>query len=455
MDILLIRPPRPPKAITIGEFMFSEPLGLEAVYRVLKPDHELLLIDMMIERPGIEKIVRKYQPKCVGLTSLCIDVEAILILAAGIKAVNPDIQVVVGGTQAQLRPHSFTSPNVDYVMTRSTADGIRKLFSDLVDGKKPGTIDGVQHRKDGFTVPKPLQFNEYLIPDRSSTKRYRRHYSYFGYKPSALLQTSQGCSTCCSFCLRWRIEGAFEKHQDMDVVFQQITEIDEDTIMIIDNDFLCNGERIESLCDFLKNMGIRKKFICYGSVHSVLANRGSVERFARYGLKATLVGYESHRVEELSAYHKKCSANDSRKASVILRECGVDVWASFIMHPDWSHEDFHSFRKYIRELQPEVSSLTPLTPFPGLPYFDKYKDRLLVDEKNYAKWSFGQVTIRPGKMTLQAYYIEILKTNLYINLLMNNTIYLVRNFGWRTLFRISYGSLKLTYRYLTLLIGKQ
>ncbi|WP_163340257.1 B12-binding domain-containing radical SAM protein [Desulfopila sp. IMCC35008] len=455
MDILLIRPPRPPKAITIGEFMFSEPLGLEAVYRVLKQDHELLLIDMMVERSDIEKVLKKYQPRCVGITSLCIDVETILTLASRIKAVNPGIQIVVGGTQAQLRPHSFTSPNIDYVMTRSTAAGISELFSDLVAGKTPGAIDGVQSKKEGFAVPKQLQFNEYLIPDRSSTQRYRHHYSYFGYKPSALLQTSQGCSKCCSFCLRWRIEGAVERHQDMSAICRQIADIDEETIMIVDNDFLCDGGRLETLCDYLKEKRIRKNFICYSSVHSVLANKDSVERFARYGLKAALVGYESHNSKELSAYNKKCTVTDSKRASEILRGCGIDVWASFIMHPDWSHEDFHSLRKYIRILQPEVSSLTPLTPFPGLPYFDTFRDRLLVDEQEYTKWSFGQVTIRPGKMTLQAYYLEILKTNLYINLFMNNAMYLVRKFGWKALFRIAHGSLKLTYRYLTLLIEEK
>ncbi len=290
-----------------------------------------------------------------------------------------------------------------------------------------------------------------LVPDRSSTATYRHHYSYFGYKPCALLQTSQGCSKCCRFCLRWRIEGSRENHQNMEVIFRQIGETPEESIMIVDNDFLCDSDRLEALCSFLARENIRKNFICYGSVHSVLVNQKSVERFARHGLKAALVGYESFSEDELSEYKKKCSLNDSKKVSRILRNCGVDVWASFIMHPDWEKHDFSLFRKYIRELRPEISSLTPLTPFPGLPYFDKYRDRLLVDEHDYAKWSFGQVTIRPSKMSLRAYYIEVLKTNIYINLFMNNAWYLVRKFGWGALWRISIGSFKLTVRYLFLM----
>jgi hypothetical protein len=32
MRVLLLRPPRIKQAVTIGEFMFCEPLGLEIVY---------------------------------------------------------------------------------------------------------------------------------------------------------------------------------------------------------------------------------------------------------------------------------------------------------------------------------------------------------------------------------------------------------------------------------------
>lgn len=36
MKILLVRPGRRKQAITLGEFMFSEPIGLECVYTLLK-----------------------------------------------------------------------------------------------------------------------------------------------------------------------------------------------------------------------------------------------------------------------------------------------------------------------------------------------------------------------------------------------------------------------------------
>lgn len=456
MRILLIRPPRPPKAITIGEFMFCESLGLEVVYGVLQEKHQVTLLDMMAEQKeeqvNIEQYLQENPPEAVGITALCIDVTNVLELARIVKTVDAKIPVVVGGTQAQLMPQAFADPAIDYVIYQTTATGLHSLFDALaVSANTVPNIAGILPVQEGLSnIPAKIgwQKNEYLVPDRSSCEQYRNQYSYFGYTPCALVQTSQGCSQCCSFCLRWRIEGGKEAHQDMEVIFAQIRAIHEPSIMIIDNDFLCNGERLEQLCDFLDQEDIRKNFLCYGSVHSLLQNQESVRWFAQHGLKAVLVGYESFQADELVSYKKKATVEDNLKAARLLQQWSVDAWASFIFHPDWDHADFREFRRYIRRLRPEVSSLSPLTPFPGLPAFQEFEDRLLFAVQDYEQWSFGNIVIRPSRMSLRAYYAEVLLTNLQVNFFMNNTIYLVRRFGLRTLFRLTVGGIRLTLRYL-------
>jgi hypothetical protein len=121
------------------------------------------------------------------------------------------------------------------------------------------------------------------------------------------------------------------------------------------------------------------------------------------------------------------------------------------MHPDWTANDFRAFRRYVRMLHPEISSLTPLTPFFSLPLYAQYQDRLLFPREDYTKWSFGQVSIKPANMSLPAYYRQVLFTNLYINFFMNNAIYIVRKFGFAALWRILPGSLRLSVRYMKLM----
>ena len=65
--------------------MFCEPIGLEAVYAVLKRDHVVKVLDMMIEKNDLVEECRKWKPDVVGLTSLCIDVKNVLNLARNLK----------------------------------------------------------------------------------------------------------------------------------------------------------------------------------------------------------------------------------------------------------------------------------------------------------------------------------------------------------------------------------
>lgn len=432
--------------------MFCEPIGLEALYAVLKKDHRVKILDMMIEKTDIIDECIEWRPDVVGLTSLCVDVKNVLAIARQIKAQDSRIVTMVGGTQTFVEPSAFHDDSIDHVVKYTTTGNLQELIGHLSKGEAVPPIDGVESRENGFESTGVEGRNEYMVPDITSTAHYRKHYSYFGYRPCAIMQTSQGCSKQCGFCLRWRIEGGKEQPQGMAVVFDQVRRIEESNIMIFDNDFLCDGARLNELCELLEANGVKKTFLCYGSVNGILKNREAVARFAKNGLSAVLVGYESFSAAELEHYRKKSTADDNLEAAAFLKEIKVDAWASFIMHPDWSRDDFRKFRRYIRKLRPEISSMTPLTPFPVLPLYKEFADRLIVKRDEYEKWNFGTVSIMPACMSLRLYYLEILLSNLYVNLFMNNTIYLVRKFGVTTLVRLLGGSVRLMNRYVLLML---
>jgi len=454
MRVLLVRPPRIKKAITIGEFMFCEPIGLEIVCAILKPDHTVRILDMMVDEVDIAEECAQWKPDVVGLTSLCVDVGNVLDIVRQIKAHHPRITTLVGGTQTLVEPSAFHHDAIDHVIQYTTAQTLRQLFQTLKTAEPLPLIDGIESRENEFASTGVKGRNEYIVPDIESTATYRKHYSYFGYKPCAIMQTSQGCSKQCKFCLRWRIEGGKEHPQNMDIVFEQIKRIKEPNIMIFDNDFLCDGDRLNTLCDLLEAHNIKKTFLCYGSVNGILKNRTAIARFAQNGLSAILVGYESFNPAELQQYAKKSTTDDNHKAARFLKEIHVDAWASFIMNPDWSVADFKKFRRTIRQLRPEISSMTPLTPFPALPLYEEYADRRLIDRTDYDKWNFGTVSIMPSQMSLRHYYFQILLSNLYVNLFMNNTAYLIKKFGPATLFRLLAGSLRLMNRYIVLMLRR-
>ena len=432
--------------------MFAEPIGLEIIYTILKDMYEVRILDLMISNESFERSCKEFQPDIVGITSLCIDVKKVKDIALRAKNISKDIVILVGGTQAYLNPKSFFDTNIDYVFKYTNRKNLVELFAYISRSETPPLIDGIFSKIHGYESTKVFGRNEYIIPDRASTEKYREHYSYLGFKPCAIMQTSLGCSKNCDFCLRWRIEGEKEQEIDLECIIKQIQDIAEPSIMIYDNDFLNNKERLEKLCDLLEERRISKNLICYASVKSILSHPDTIRRMAKNGLKAVLVGYESFNEAEMLKYKKKSTAADNLQAAGILKDIGIDCWASFILHPDWDKNDFVRFRKYIKELKPEISTFSPLTPFPNLPMYEQYKERLLFDETEYEAWSFGKVSIRPSKMTLRRYYYEVLKVILYINLRMNSAPYMVKRFGISTLFRISTGSFKVLPTYVKLMI---
>ena len=446
MNILLVRPPRIKQAITLSSFMFSEPIGLEMIYEVLYKNHKVEIFDMMIEKSSLTKKILDFKADMVGITSLCIDVKVLIELAKETKKVDNNILIMVGGTQAFLNPQSFMCENIDYIFKYTNRENIIAVTN------KEMNIPGVLQKLEGFVDSKITGRNQYLVPNRESTLKYRDQYSYFGYRPAAIIQYGLGCEKACDFCLRWRIEGFKEEFIDRDLFIKDILSIKEETIMLFDNDFFSSREKLESFIEIIKEHDLKKNFIVYGSVEGTLLYKDLIAEFKELGLKAVLIGYETFNDEELKNYNKKTLSTDNIKASEILRELKIDVWASFMAHPDWTKEDFKSFRTHIKRLNPQISSINPLTPFPNLPMYKEYEDRLLYDKDDFEMWSFGQVIIRPLNMSLRSYYFELLKAYIDINLFINNSTEMIKKYGAKNMSRIILGSLGASFKYIKLMI---
>ncbi|MBP1926021.1 radical SAM superfamily enzyme YgiQ (UPF0313 family) [Sedimentibacter acidaminivorans] len=451
MKILLVRPPRIKQAITLSDFMFSEPIGLEMVYGVLKEDYEVEIFDMMIESTILSDKIKEYKPNAIGITSLCIDVKKVIELCTEVKKTDNNIMTIVGGTQTYLNAESFFNDDVDHIFEYTNKENL-EIFYSFICSSKIQLVDGIRSKELGYKSTGKAGRNEYMLPDRTSTKKYRSEYSYFGYRPAAIMEFGTGCEKVCDFCLRWRIEGAKEKLIDINLTKKDLASIKEPTIMFMDNDFFTNKEKIETLINLIKEFNLKKNYIMYASVAGIIKYKEYVQELAELGLKALLVGYETFDDNELIKYKKKSTTTDNYLAAEILKEAKIDVWASFMAHPDWSKKDFKLFRTYIKDLKPQITSISPLTPFPNLPMYKEYENRLIYSADDYEKWSFGQVMIKPSQISLRTYYYELLKTNLYVNLFVNKNTEMIKKFGIKNIIRILMGSIKAASKYISLMI---
>ncbi len=442
MRVLLVRPWVNKKITTVKNFLFGEPLGIECVSTILKEQgHKTVLADFMAEPNGkLEYYLQKFKPHIVGITSQCTDVENVLEIANAVKRFQPKITVIVGGVQAMVYPNSFFRENVDHVFKSTTRENYRKLMDLIRSGERQtGAIEGIFSKEMDFKNEVEGCYNEYVKPDTAVSRRYRKLYSYVGFQPCAVIQTSFGCRNRCRFCVRWKLEGAKLREVPIEEIVQQISELSEPYVMICDNDFLINKQRLIRFCELLEERRIQKKYICYGSVNSILEKPELFSRLARNGITAVIVGYESFDDAQLKEYNKASTTDENLRATRILQKNKIACWGSFILHPDWSKDDFKKLLKYKNLLRPELMTFSPLNPHPLTPLFEEYRERLLYDETDYEKWNFGDVLIRPSKMSLKTYYFEVLKFAFAVNFNPYSAWYSLRAFPIRNTLRMLFG----------------
>ena len=440
MRVLLVRPNLNKKTTTVKNFMFGEPIGIECVSTILKEiGHEVLLVDLLAEsKRNLKKYIKKFDPDVVGFTSQCTDIDNILILAEDVKKMKKNVKVIVGGIQATISPEAYFNKNIDYVFKSTTRENYKQLMEQIENGTNEEIV-GIYSRKRQYQVTLPSCQNEYVKPDRECSAKYRKKYKYVGYSPCAILQTSYGCKNHCKFCVRWKIEGAKVVELPIKDVVDEIEYLNEPYVMIIDNDFLVNEKRLLQFLDLIEKRKIKKKYIIYGSVNNIIDKEYIFERLSKNGVVAVIVGYESFDSKQLKEWTAKTTKDGNIKATQILRKNKIAIWGSFILHPDFSKEDFKKLIKYHKILKPELLTFSPLVPHPLTPLYNEYKDRLIYDQEDYEKWNFGDVLIYPSKMTLKQYYWEILKFGIPINLNWYSIKYMLTAFPLKNTLRMIFG----------------
>lgn len=441
MKALLVRPWVNKKITTVKNFLFGEPVGIECVSTVLKEAGiEVLLADFMVEKNGsLQKYLSEFRPDIVGITSQCTDVENVLLIAEATKKFNLEITVCVGGVQANCFPDSFFSSSVDYVFKSTTRSNIMQMAENVAAGNPPLLIEGVYSKSLNFVNNGTFCLNEYIVPDRQCTARYRSQYKYIGYQPCAVLQTAYGCRNRCTFCVRWKIEGDMLREVPIEEIADQIESLAEPYIMICDNDFLINDKRLRRFCELLEERNIRKGYMCYGSVNSILEKPHLMQRLHKNGLLAVIVGYEAFEDSRLSEYNKAATVSENMQATRILQQNGIACWGSFIVHPDWDKKDFDRLIQNIKDLKLELITFSPLVPHPLTPLYEQYRDRLIYSVEDYEKWNFGDVLIRPSKMPLRSYYLQVIRLALRVNANLHSVKYTLTTFPLKNTLRMVFG----------------
>lgn len=457
MNVLLIRPRPPSETIGLQHVMVCEPLELEyAAANVDVPEANITILDMILEKKPLSHFLGLYQPEVVGLTGYITHLNVIKGYARQIKKLMPHCLVVVGGVHGEVLPQDVEDPSIDAVLESYALEAFNQLLlrvqshrltaSDQHLDELMGDIKGIY--QPGFRQPKASSF-VHAFPDRTKTARYRHQYYYMFHRPCALMKTSFGCPYQCTFCFCRQITGNQYFTRPLEEVLDELEQITEEEIYIVDDDFLASKERVLNFCRGLEERQIQKKFLVYGRADFIASHPKVISQFRQRGLQAVIVGLESSREEDLDTYHKQTSREENERAVRVLQQHHVAVYATMILDPDFTKVDFRHLGQWLKKMDLMFVNLQPLTPLPGTPLYEEYRNRLMVPVTAVEKWDLAHLVIQPSNMSVRQYYIQLLSLYFKITLRPKNVIAMIRQYGFRSTLSLSIGSSHITRQYIT------
>jgi hopanoid C-3 methylase len=452
MKILLVRPKPHQDTIGLQNIMVCEPLELEYLAGAVKGEHQVELVDMILEKKPLSYFIRRYQPQVVAITAYISHVNVVKQYARTVKNIDSSIKVVVGGVHAEVVTEDFSDQAIDYVVYGNGIRTFCELLKQLETGEDQPLV-GLMRRGE---TPVSCCNNETPknLPDRNITARYRKRYYYMFHNPCALIKTSFGCPFSCNFCFCRQVTRGQYFTRDLEDVIAEIKQIEEPEIYIVDDNFLVDADRVDTFCELLKQNGIKKRFLIYGRADFIARHEDEIAKFAEVGLRAVIVGVESPHPEELTRYNKGSSVEINQKALEILTRNGIDCYAALILGLDWEQQHFDNLYKWLKQNNLRFINLQPLTPLPGTGLYNTYKDRLITPRERYERWDLATLVIAPERMSVRRYYINILKVYCKITFNTKSTLKNLK-YGLLPCLKLSVGVCSITWQYFSKIIKGQ
>ncbi len=445
MKILLIEPAKAPVTLAGEDVFLFEPLALEYVGAAVAQDHDVRILDQRLDK-DVRGTLESFRPEIVGITSYTVHVNCVKRLFEQIKGWNPDVLTVVGGHHATVAPEDFLSPSIDLIVRGDGVAAFREIVKRFERGEDFEGIPGVA-RTDADEPPLS-ELDDLPFPDRSLTAQYRKEYYSEYMKPLASIRTSKGCPYRCSFCALWKIAGGRYLKRRPEKIVEELAGIEEEYVFFADDESLVDVERMKRLALLIGEAGIRKRYFLYGRSDTIRRHPELLAMWKEVGLERVFVGFEFFRDADLDLIRKGSTTDDNIKAAKVLHDLGIDIYASFIIRPEFGREDFEACRRYCRELGLSFATFSVLTPLPGTDFYDEVEDRMIVRDHEYFDFIH---TILPTALPLKEFYRQYHR--LYMKAIpLNRAIGFLRKFpaadiipslakGFRW-----YGRLKRAYR---------
>jgi radical SAM superfamily enzyme YgiQ (UPF0313 family) len=413
MRVLLIQPDQNGN-IGLQRMGRVEPLGLEMIAGALQEAHEVDILDLRMAPQALTTTLADFRPDLVGISStFTTDIYKALSVAETVKAADPRTFVFVGGHHPSLYPEDFNHSALDAIVAGEGEVTAQELVNCLAANGNPARVHGlVLNRPDGQhfsgrrALVKPLDVLPH--PQRALTRSHGWTYDLGLSGPLAAVETARGCPYKCNFCSVWRFYEGRVRFKSPQRMVEELQAVEESAILFTDDNFLASVRRAAQIADLIEERGIHKHYIIQARSDAIARHPDVIARWVSLGLMAVFVGFEKPDQAGLEQVNKHNSVENNEQALAVLRDHSIEPVVSFIVHPNYTYDDFAILKAYVHRLKLWQAAFSVLTPLPGTPLYDDLKDQLTTH--NYELWDLMHVVL-PTRLPLREFYQEL--TSLY------------------------------------------
>jgi radical SAM superfamily enzyme YgiQ (UPF0313 family) len=143
MNVLLLRPVPANERFGLGPFFRIEPLGMEYIAAALEArGHRVTLADLRFSR-GLASQMRASRPALVGIAAMhALETDEVLALAQRVRALAPEVPILVGGHTAAAYPDPFLAPETTAVVVDDGERALPRVCDALERGESLTTVRG-------------------------------------------------------------------------------------------------------------------------------------------------------------------------------------------------------------------------------------------------------------------------------------------------------------------------
>jgi len=419
MKILYVNPSRLESGL---DYIIKDPPLSLISLAAMVPEHDAKLFDFKIEKRSEKRFGRDLNRyDVVAITSMTPQISHAFDVAEAAKAQG--CTTILGGYHPTLVPDYVAKHNaVDYTV-RGEGEHTFKEIIDFIDGNKKKVsikdIDGLSYKNDNGKIihnnDRHLERNldNFPMPRRDLLRS--KVYMNIGARLTTV-ESSRGCPHNCKFCCiikMWKDPSQHITYRTKSIkrIMQEIYDCDwrNDFIFFCEDNFTIKVKQTKKILETIIRSGVNNKihFSCQSRVDTLYRNPWIIDLMEKANFRQVFLGIESVHQQSLDAMNKKNTTPDmARKVVKMLRDRGISIFGGMIIgFPGETKTMVRQNVQYAKSLSLDCVQFTPITAFPGTPFYDENKSNGMIKTNVYKYYDLFHPMMRTEQLT----YVEMFR----------------------------------------------